>query len=336
MVVVVIRGYLGWWSNVRIIVYTDSGSARARTTRLRYVLINLYFVYHPHLSTFTTVSYAHPISSPVSSLTPRSEGGSTSIPPWIGEPYGSDENLDAEDKDAFKRTLHDVELGDWLDANGGVNNAGLYALHKDHKNYKGHKAGDVVVKCMQRIDNNAWGEVKALKTVGYFVDSGMVLVRERRKPKSRPKLTPAILMKKLDGVIPLKTSVWGQGRARRLELINSLEPKVKQEVVNWAVNKKILVTDFHLRNIHVVLTKEHTVKSVHVLDFGYPGVYTVKEPVEEGEVPPWIGEPYGNDENLDAEDKDAFRDAHRTRMHGSLKLMKDQGHIAIVQVAAVV
>jgi len=45
MVIVVIRGYLGWWSNVQIKVYTDSGSARARVS-MRHTYTLPYFLKH--------------------------------------------------------------------------------------------------------------------------------------------------------------------------------------------------------------------------------------------------------------------------------------------------
>lgn len=171
--------------------------------------------------------------------------------------YGSD-NLNAEDKKAFgkfqliglltcshaltnytypcfiEHTLEGVVLGAPLDANGGGYNTGLYELHKD---YKGHKASDVVVKCMpESIDDTIWGEVKALKAVDYFIDSGMLSM-----PQHKGKPTPVILMKKIPGVIPAETPLWNNGRTQRLKLVDDLKPKVKAEVVAWAVDKKILV-----------------------------------------------------------------------------------------------
>lgn len=133
--------------------------------------------------------------------------------------------------------MEGVALGALLDANGGGFNTGLYELHED---YKTHKASDVVIKCMpEPIDDKAWGEVKALKDVEYFIDSGMLLMPASAKEKE--KLTPVILMKKIPGVIPAKTSVWKKGRTAKVQLANQMKPKVKEEVVTWAVDKKILV-----------------------------------------------------------------------------------------------
>ncbi|KAF9041702.1 hypothetical protein BDP27DRAFT_1347337 [Rhodocollybia butyracea] len=247
----------------------------------------LFLVWHI-LSIFTTASYAKPISFSPQHLveSPTSPEEDLLKQPWIGELYGSDSNLNAEDKNAFKKTLQGVVLGAPLDANGGGFNAGLYELHED---YNGHKAGEVVVKCMpEPIDEKTWGEVKALKTVDYFIDSGL-LFKPKAHGQHEDKPTPVILMKKIPGVIPAKTSLWKKGRVQKVKLANALKPKIKVEVVNWAVDKKILVSDFHLKNIHVVLTeKDATVESVSVLDFGFPGVYTVKPTVNKPEVEEWF------------------------------------------------
>jgi hypothetical protein len=122
--------------------------------------------------------------------------------------------------------------------NGGENNAGLYLLHKD---YKGHKADGVVVKRMpEPIDNEAWGEVKALDTVGYLIDSGLMLVKVRTRGQHKVKRIPVILMKRIPGVVPQKTPVWHQGKAQKAELMEHVKLKVKKEIVNWAVEKNLL------------------------------------------------------------------------------------------------
>ncbi|KAF9066305.1 hypothetical protein BDP27DRAFT_1423961 [Rhodocollybia butyracea] len=224
------------------------------------------------LSVFTSVSYAHP--TPPSSSTSSNDGVLTHLEPWMGKLYSSSSNLDAEDKKAFAKSLQGVELGTQLDDNKGIYELKAYKSH--------HPANGVVAKFLpEPIDGTILGEVKALHDVGYLIDSGMLM--HKNKP------TPAILMKKIPGVIPEQTSVWQKGSpAQQLALANHLKSKVKEEVVKWAVHKQLLVGDFHLRNIHVVMDGDSVVKSAHVLDFGWPGVYTVQKGVDSKKVEAWF------------------------------------------------
>ncbi|KAF9064809.1 hypothetical protein BDP27DRAFT_1366928 [Rhodocollybia butyracea] len=234
-----------------------------------YPSIHVLLIIHA-LSIFIPASYAAPIPHSLSH---------EQTDAWIGDDYGSDSNLNTNDKQAFVQTLEGVELGGRLSGNGGGYNAGIYVLSKD---YKGHEASQVIAKCMQTpIDVKAWGEVKALKTVGYFIDSGLLLKDNAR--------IPVILMKRIPGVVPPLTRRW-KSEKERAKLLEEIKPKVKAEIVGWAVRNKMLLTDFHPGNIHVDLTEEDTVKSVNVLDFGYPGVYVVKPTVKEDEVGKWFEE----------------------------------------------
>ncbi|KAF9072019.1 hypothetical protein BDP27DRAFT_1418593 [Rhodocollybia butyracea] len=144
-------------------------------------------------------------------------------------------NLDATDKKVFDKTLEGVELDVKLTSRGCFN-AGIYGLNKD---YQGHKASEVVVKCMKQIDDEtwgqAWGEVKALRTVGYLIDSGLLLVPE----SGHDKPTPVILMKRIPGCILPETPLWANSQTQT-QLVNDIKPKVKEEVINWAVDKNIL------------------------------------------------------------------------------------------------
>ncbi|KAF9072000.1 hypothetical protein BDP27DRAFT_1321275 [Rhodocollybia butyracea] len=193
------------------------------------------------LSIFSTASYARPMHK-----------SKFMAQPWIGPPY-SNSNLKEEDKKVFEKMLQGVELGAQFPEQGNFN-TGLYKLDKDYKN---HKASEIVVK--------------ALKAVGYFIDSGMLLVGKNGQFGDN-KPTPVILMRRIPGDIPPNTPLWTKSRT---QLLHDIKAKVKEEVITWAVDKKVLVSDFNIENIHIVLTAEGTLESVFVLDFGWPGVYTV-------------------------------------------------------------
>ncbi|KAF9066302.1 hypothetical protein BDP27DRAFT_1365717 [Rhodocollybia butyracea] len=214
------------------------------------------------LSVFTSVSYAHP--TPPSSSTGSNDGVlvhvrfyRVALEPWMGSYIAAVQTLTRRTKKHLG-----VELGAQLDDNEGTYNKGIYEL-KAYKSH--HPANGVVAKFLpEPIDGTILGEVKALHDVGYLIDSGMLM--HKNKP------TPVILMKKIPG-----------SPAQQLALVNHLKSKVKEEVVNWAVHKQLLVG-----NIHVVMDGDSVVKSVHVLDFGWPGVYTVQKGVDSKKVEAWF------------------------------------------------
>ncbi|KAJ3737834.1 hypothetical protein DFJ43DRAFT_1046577 [Lentinula guzmanii] len=211
-------------------------------------------------------------------------------PPWILEFYGDYAYLDEEDRKAFTKILDlDTEdIGDPIDGNRGRNNDGVAKLKKDYSNYT---KDEVVVKVLQEpIGDRYIGEVKALKAVGLYVDSGIAPVRPDKTKAA------VIMMKKLDGV-PIKETIEYKHAdpEQREKMLSDAKPMIREQVVNWAVTKGILHAEFHRDNLLFGGTRTAThislnlpISEVEVLDFGYPGILKVDKGVTEQQVEHWF------------------------------------------------
>ncbi|KAJ3738631.1 hypothetical protein DFH05DRAFT_1464496 [Lentinula detonsa] len=212
-------------------------------------------------------------------------------PPWILEFYGDYAYLDEEDRTAFTKILDldTQDIGDPIDGNRGRNNDGVAKLKKD---YSGYTKDEVVVKVLREpigdrgIGDRYIGEVKALKAVGLYVDSGIAPVRPDKTKAA------VIMMKKLDGV-PIKETIEYKHAdpEQRERMLGDAKPMIRKQVVNWAVTKGILHADFHRNNLLFGGTRTAThisvnlpISEVKVLDFGYPGILKVDKGVTEQQV----------------------------------------------------
>ncbi|KAH7877836.1 hypothetical protein F5879DRAFT_925373 [Lentinula edodes] len=217
-------------------------------------------------------------------------------PDWILGFYGEDEYLDGDDKKVFEKTLNDLVVGDVLYKYMGAYNKGIYLLLEDYE-VKGVKHGKdtLIIKVIgglrnpkSVVDNKVWGEVKALKDVGLYVDSGMANVDNGKYP--------VIVMKLVKGVMIKDTTEYENARLDlRLKWLEEAKPLVEEEVVNIAVEKGILQTDFHPDNFLVGgkktpegLALAIPITEARLVDWGYPGVFKVKKDVTKEEVRAWF------------------------------------------------
>ncbi|KAJ3813924.1 hypothetical protein F5876DRAFT_62719 [Lentinula aff. lateritia] len=166
-------------------------------------------------------------------------------PDWILGFYGDDVYLNEDDRKVFDKKL-DLTVGRCRDDCSGAFSKGIYSLLKDHKagGIK-HGKNTVIIKVMLEIGNNAWGEVKALKDAGLYVDSGLANV--------------------IGGVMMDKT----------------IEYK----------NAKLDQSDFNPANFLVGGTQtskglvlKTPMTEAQLVDWGYPGVFKVKNGITEAEV----------------------------------------------------
>ncbi|KAJ3876769.1 hypothetical protein F5051DRAFT_466728 [Lentinula edodes] len=176
----------------------------------------------------------------------------------------------------------------------GYHNEGIYLLQGDYTNSKIPVSKTaVIVKVMDEVDNNALGEVRALKDVDLYIDSGMAIIHKKREP--------VILMGKVDGVSILNTvqfkDAMREGNEKEIDgWLEQMRPLVKEQVVFWALGKKrLLHADFNLGNIHIGARTsrsgtsqevhfDYPIKKARVLDFGYPGIFKVSERVTKEQV----------------------------------------------------
>ncbi|KAJ3862964.1 hypothetical protein EV359DRAFT_82825 [Lentinula novae-zelandiae] len=119
--------------------------------------------------------------------------GKERSPNWILDFYGDNEYLDTDDKKVFERSLNHLVVSDIQEDLIGAHNHGIFSLHEDYEvGGINHAKDTVIAKAMLKIDNNAWGEVKALKGVDLYIDPGIANVRDEK--------IPVIVMKLVKGV----------------------------------------------------------------------------------------------------------------------------------------
>ncbi|KAF5368737.1 hypothetical protein D9757_010409 [Collybiopsis confluens] len=145
-----------------------------------------------------------------------------------------------------------------------------------------HKASDVVAKAMREPFENGYAEVKALRTLSdLYIDSGMV----SGWPSANP--SPVLLMKKVPGQ-PIRScrEYRMASTEQRTAIHTTLQKMVCSQVVKWALEHRLLFADLHQGNIMVVM-EGTTVKSMQIIDFGYPGIFTVTANAKEDDIQSW-------------------------------------------------
>ncbi|KAJ3863224.1 hypothetical protein EV359DRAFT_64968 [Lentinula novae-zelandiae] len=170
----------------------------------------------------------------------------------------------------------------------GKFNAGVYA---SALSYGGYRSDQLVVKVLRqvlvrdRFDDRAYGEVMALKLAGLYVTSGKeVLTTRNCFGRTGTTFRPAIIMKKVEGMPVMKTSTWRRANnATKNKMVNDIKKRIKVQLMDLALEHRILHNDFHSGNIHVVLDKNGTLKEAKLLDYGYPGLLAI-DPTTKKEV----------------------------------------------------
>ncbi|KAJ3995767.1 hypothetical protein F5050DRAFT_233492 [Lentinula boryana] len=216
-------------------------------------------------------------------------------PPWILNFY--DAYLDEKDRTTFTRILDldTQDIGDPIEGGLGDYDDIVAKLKKD---YKGYKKDEVFVKILKKPGDDQdrrdkeFGEVKALKAVGLYIDSGIAPVRRDGKEAA------VIIMKKSDGVLlPIKDTIQYKNALskEKNKMIASAKPIIRKQVVDWAVTKGLLHVDFHVDNLLFGGTETAAgislnlpITQVHILGFGYPGILKVDRDVTEQQVENWF------------------------------------------------
>ncbi|KAJ3912560.1 hypothetical protein F5877DRAFT_84682 [Lentinula edodes] len=209
--------------------------------------------------------------------------------------YGDDTYLDEADKKVFEKNL-DLVVGSHRDECSGAYNKGIYTLLKDYEvGGVNHGKDTVIVKVIggvgnpeSTVDNKVWGEVKALKDVDLYIDSGMAKVGDGKYP--------VIVMKLVEGVMIKETNEYLDAKVdQRTKWLEEAKAHVKKEVVQNAVQKGVLHTDLNSYNFVVGgadtsdgPTLAIPITEARLVDWGYPGVFKVKNGVTEDEVKKWF------------------------------------------------
>ncbi|KAJ4474511.1 hypothetical protein J3R30DRAFT_3684628 [Lentinula aciculospora] len=216
-------------------------------------------------------------------------------PHWILGFYNA--YLDDVDKKVFDKilSLTQQDVGDPISGGRGKWSNGVYNVTKNYWKFKGgfriYNKDTIVLKRLKAlIGNNEMGEVKALKDVGLYVDSGLAHIGPWKTQ------VPVILMKKVDGVVMIDTAEFKiANKQQKFKLLEEAKPHVRKQVVRWAVTKQVLHAEFNPSNFLVggrqtptSVSMDTPITKVQLIDFGYPGIFKVKEVVTEKEVEDWF------------------------------------------------
>ncbi|KAJ3974627.1 hypothetical protein EV361DRAFT_946883 [Lentinula raphanica] len=138
-----------------------------------------------------------------------------------------------------------------------------------------NKKAELTVKVLHQLDRSALSEVKALGHLSSLFDSGLL------------KGKPAVITRKSPGVTLQETDAWIKDPGQRDNLKEQVRAKVRAQVLLWATGNKLLYVDLHWDNFLVEMTKDGTVKTVHIVNFVYPllvinllSPYTTKNDLE--------------------------------------------------------
>ncbi|KAJ3907129.1 hypothetical protein F5879DRAFT_986773 [Lentinula edodes] len=189
---------------------------------------------------------------------------------WILEEY--EKTVTAADKNVFKAKLKDVQLGPLLSTEG-LHNNGIYSMKGK---YKGKSGDDIVLKVLKTVDDEAYAEVKALKGIGEYVDSGMFTVKGKE--------APVIIMIKVPGSVLSDTPEYKKAKTDEKEKMKEEAIDLMcKEVAEVGKSKGILHNDNRIENIHVTMSGNKVV-SAKLTDWGAYELYTMDKSASEAEI----------------------------------------------------
>ncbi|KAJ3738374.1 hypothetical protein DFH05DRAFT_1496544 [Lentinula detonsa] len=176
------------------------------------------------------------------------------------------------DRNVFQATITDVELGSFLSTQGLHNNS-IYNIKGNYKNYNGDS---IVMKVLKIVDDEAHAEVKALKGVGEYVDSGMFTVKGKEEP--------VIIMSKVPGSVLSDTPEYQKAKTDDKEKMKEEAIDLMcKEVAQVGRSKGILHNDNRIENIHVTMSG-NKVDSVRLTNWGAYELYTMDKSTAEAEI----------------------------------------------------
>ncbi|KAE9396576.1 hypothetical protein BT96DRAFT_996583 [Gymnopus androsaceus JB14] len=176
----------------------------------------------------------------------------------------------------------------------GDNNVGVYRLagkYKSTATKQEYNGADLIMKVINQFANTrAYEEVVALEIAEDYVDSGTVVDAITRGVRGR-----VIIMRRKDGISLHSTPAFKDpatplATKREMEqtTIRLTCTEVAKKATNKDIAKRILHGDNKTENVLVMLGPDgKTVVSINLIDWGYPGIYSVNEKVTYKAVYDW-------------------------------------------------
>ncbi|KAJ3838030.1 hypothetical protein F5878DRAFT_710421 [Lentinula raphanica] len=191
------------------------------------------------------------VPPPPYSHEPPSQPMTPSSPPHVPPSGHSESPPPSYSSDLVYRVLREQNFTRaWMSSPG---NSKICTAPNPH-----NKKAELTVKVLHQLDRSALSEVKALGHLSSLFDSGLL------------KGKPAVITRKSPGVTLQETDAWIKDPGQRDNLKEQVRAKVRAQVLLWATGNKLLYVDLHWDNFLVEMTKDGTVKTVHIVNFVYP------------------------------------------------------------------
>ncbi|KAJ3747012.1 hypothetical protein DFH05DRAFT_1598254 [Lentinula detonsa] len=248
------------------------------------------------LSTLWTIADAVPVS-PVAlgaSIVSRGPGGKDPVAPWVVQDFR--DVLTKEDKQVFGESefgsridmkahvrewdtmnvaqpLVGVKLGTMSKLPSlGANNDGLYRFSQTYINHAGEtfEKDDVILKVLKSFGDEGFAEVKALKKVGEWVDSGSLAISGVSKP--------AIVMKARPGEALVLNAYYKDHPDKQMEMAKDAKMQGCKKAAKIATACNVFYWDVSPVSENVLVdVKDGAIASVELVSWGSSSIIFVQE-----------------------------------------------------------
>ncbi|KAJ3731429.1 hypothetical protein DFJ43DRAFT_409845 [Lentinula guzmanii] len=225
------------------------------------------------LSTLWPIADAVPVS-PVAlgaSIVSQRPGGKDPVAPWVVEDFRA--VLTKEDKQVFAQPLVGVQIESTSKLPSlGANNDGLYRFSQDYINHAGEtfKKDDIILKVLKSFGDEGFAEVKALKKVGEWVDSGSLAISGVSKP--------AIVMKARPGEALVFNAYYKDHPDKQKEMAKVAKEKGCEKAAKIATDSNVFYWDVSPVSENVLVdVKEGAIASVELVSWGSSSIIFVQE-----------------------------------------------------------
>ncbi|KAF8827352.1 hypothetical protein F5879DRAFT_974348 [Lentinula edodes] len=209
--------------------------------------------------------------------------------PWILGLYGAD--VDYRRMSSFKTKFHGVKIGNEISTPDREDRRTQLAIVNSEK-------GTLAKGFLYEEDRDKWeatAELKALEATSKRTDVAAGTISDWPVPGARRFV---ILMKNVGGEDLFESNCYKKAAKdpKKLDKLNKqLYAKLHDVVYQFASGKQILHADFHTGNLRITFSSlSCNIKSIALIDWGYPGIFTVERGLSREDFDPWFLARYKN------------------------------------------
>ncbi|KAJ3861300.1 hypothetical protein EV359DRAFT_84465 [Lentinula novae-zelandiae] len=209
--------------------------------------------------------------------------------PWILGLYGAD--ADYRRMSSFKTKFHGVKIGKEISTQYREDRRTQLATVSSEK-------GTLAKIFLYEEDRDKWeatAEFKALEATSKQTDVAAGTISDWPVHGARRSI---ILMKNVEGEDLFESNCYKKAAKdpNKLDNLNKqLYAELHNVVYQFAKEKQILHADFHTGNFRITFSRMNCkIKRVTLIDWGYPGIFTVKRGLSRKDFDPWFLARYKN------------------------------------------